>query len=132
MFGNLCLKCPDEIRGKCCYYTYTAYTTSNEKCFILLKHYCPYLNPETKKCNIFKERFKINPYCANIKTSIELGGLIEGCKYLKKHKKQLKESPVSLQIPKNIRSIDIKMIDYLNSISLHDFLRLFYPKLIML
>lgn len=129
---NLCLQCPDKLRGKCCHFSYDAYTDDMKKRNVLFKNQiCPFLNIKTGECKEYENRFIKNPYCDTVKTGVKLGGFIEGCAYLSKLKKFISVPPKRLETPDDVRTVDIRMMQYLDSMPQKQFLEMFYPKLII-
>ena len=78
---NLCLKCPDQIRGLCCNINIPI-----EGFNIILENVvCPFFNKETKLCSDYKNREEIAPWCLNGKEKFNKGALPKECLYLKGH-----------------------------------------------
>ena len=73
---NHCNECPTKIRGMCCYLSYF----DGEENFILGP--CKYLNKKTRRCTIYKKRFKINKDCLNVEEMIEQGAVPKECAYV--------------------------------------------------
>ena len=70
---NLCLECPDHIRGTCCTATKTIGSiTFSERCNFLT---------EEGWCGIYEDRHKINEFCLTAKQMIKDGLCPEGCLY---------------------------------------------------
>lgn len=70
---NLCLKCPDSIRGKCC--------ISKDKLGpfpVILK--CNFLT-KAGWCSVYEERFEKQPNCITAEQMIKEGLCPEGCVY---------------------------------------------------
>ena len=74
---NYCNTCPTSIRGMCCWFSYF----DGEENFIIFP--CNYLNKKTRRCTIYKDRFKINPHCLDIDTAYMMGALPKECAYVK-------------------------------------------------
>lgn len=78
MFEDLvCKKC-----GKCCYYKFYIMTDKGPKKAFSTKH-CKCLDPETKLCTIYNERFYKNPECLSVEEAIEKETLPNDCPYVK-------------------------------------------------
>ena len=75
---NLCLDCPEDIRGKCCHVS--AYIGKYN--IILNNVACPYLNPFTGECAVYDHRDKKPKWCVRDKKMFNRGCLPEGCLYL--------------------------------------------------
>lgn len=82
---NLCIRCPEHIRGKCCHLNVWAGKEKRFKIF-LENHACRYLNTESGWCTIYENRYKENPRCRSIEYAIEKGNLIKECLYVKDNK----------------------------------------------
>lgn len=78
---NRCLVCP--VRGLCCYFS----TMIDGENVILEDHPCDYLNINTGLCTRFKDRKEVFKNCLSIEDAKKIGGLPEGCLYLKKGEK---------------------------------------------
>lgn len=104
MIKNLCNNCPDEIRGLCCFYNIIIEGHN----VILRNQHCKYLDLETKKCKVYKERFKKQPNCLQRDKMYNTGCLPEGCLYLKDHPER-EENP-KIDIRKVINKISPKGI----------------------
>ena len=76
---NYCNQCPTKIRGMCCYYSFF----DGEENFILYP--CKYLSKKTRRCKIYKNRFKINKDCLNFEEMLKQGAVPEGCAYVKEN-----------------------------------------------
>ncbi len=76
---NRCLAC--ECRGLCCYFSTLIDGKHN---IILENHPCSYLNTETGLCIEYKNRKEVFKNCIDIEDAKKIGGLPEGCLYLKK------------------------------------------------
>lgn len=86
---NLCEKCPNNIKGLCCYIS----TLVDGYNIILPKQPCKFLDLETKTCTVHKERFRKNRRCSPIDIAIRDGGYPEGCAYLKHNSNLIKVPP---------------------------------------
>lgn len=111
---NLCEQCPDDIRGSCCYYSVHIETPSymlcedcpqhiKEKCeypkedisergkkyAIMLPYHCKFLDPETKMCSVFDNRFTRSRICRTIKEGKRTGIWHSKCLYVSKDKEYL-------------------------------------------
>lgn len=73
---NYCNQCPSSIRGLCCYFSYY----DGQDNFAIFP--CPYLSKKTRRCKIYKKRFKINPNCLDMKAMIREGAVPKECAYL--------------------------------------------------
>ena len=76
---NLCLQCPDDIKGICCCFPFPM----GEFVVALTNQYCEHYNPETKRCKKYANRKKAFKHCTGIKEGIKNSGLPLGCLYLK-------------------------------------------------
>ena len=74
---NHCNECPTKIRGMCCYLSFF----DGEENFIIAP--CKYLNKKTRRCTIYKNRFKINKDCLNVDEMIKQGAVPRECAYVK-------------------------------------------------
>lgn len=72
---NHCNQCPSSIRGLCCWIS--VYDGLDN--FVIFP--CKYLSKKTKRCKIYKKRFKINKQCWTMEKALNNGGLPEACKY---------------------------------------------------
>ena len=95
---NLCVNCPEEIRGICCNYSgwlegYWIY---------LPNHPCQYLNLNTKKCSIYEKRKEINPNCLTLKEMDILGTLPKNCPYVINDSIYQKRNTVLSTLPFNV------------------------------
>lgn len=70
---NLCKKC-----GKCCYIK-----TIVAGIPVFTRHYCEYLDLNTRLCKIYKNRFKKNKNCLTIEEAISIKALPNDCPYVK-------------------------------------------------
>ena len=77
MTKNYCNTCPTSIRGMCCYIS----IYDGEEQFILFP--CKYLNKKTRRCTIYKKRFKINKDCLDLEAMLLKGACPEECEYVK-------------------------------------------------
>ena len=76
---NYCNQCPTKIRGMCCYISFF----DGIENFILYP--CKYLNKKTRRCKIYKNRFKINKNCLNFEEMLKQGAVPRECAYVNKH-----------------------------------------------
>ena len=76
---NYCNHCPTKIRGMCCYYSFF----DGEENFILFP--CEHLSKKTRRCKIYKKRFKIKKDCLNIEEMLKQGAVPKGCAYVKEY-----------------------------------------------
>lgn len=73
---NLCIDCPDDIRGLCCH------NFARVKGMILaIDGCCKFLSPINKRCLIYDHRFE-NEDCATIEEMIRTGTVPKGCLYV--------------------------------------------------
>lgn len=89
---NICKKCPEGIRGLCCYYNIVIEGYN----LILLNQPCKYLDLKTMRCKDFKHRTQINPYCLHGKEMFNKGCLPKGCLYLKDHPEREKNPKIDI------------------------------------
>ena len=75
--NNYCNTCPNTIRGICCWFS--LYDGVDN--FIVYP--CKYLSKKTRRCTIYKNRFKINKNCTNIDRAYYAGALPKDCRYVK-------------------------------------------------
>ena len=61
----------------CCYFSYF----DGEENFILYP--CKFLNKKTRRCKIYKKRFKIKKDCLNVEEMITQGAVPKECAYVK-------------------------------------------------
>ena len=90
---KLCNKCPDGIRGLCCFYNIEIEGFN----LILSNQHCPYLNLETMKCKDYEYRTEIYPYCLHGDKMFNNGGLPKGCLYLKGHPEREKNPKIDIR-----------------------------------
>lgn len=78
---NLCDKCPDGVRGYCCFYNIELEGHN----LILLNQPCKFLDIDTMRCTIYEKRKELNPLCLSIDDGsiVDTGSLPKGCLYLK-------------------------------------------------
>ena len=74
---NLCNKCPSDIRGLCCYHSYY----DGQDNFILFP--CEYLSKKTRRCTVYKKRFKKKKGCLTVDDMLKQGACPKGCLYVK-------------------------------------------------
>ena len=74
---NHCDTCPTSIRSMCCWYSYYDGVDN----FIIYP--CEYLSKKTRRCLIYKNRFKINPKCLTVEKALIEGGFPKECPYVK-------------------------------------------------
>lgn len=78
---DLCLLCPDGIRGTCCFMNIPIGSFN-----IMLENVpCPYLDLEKMFCSDFEHRHQLAPWCLDKEHMFGKGGLPKGCLYLKQH-----------------------------------------------
>ena len=81
---NLCLQCSPEVKKYCCYNSVVVIGESGKKYNIIIKSKpCKYLDTKTLKCLVYKNRFKLNPYCLSVKEAIRQKALQKNCLYVK-------------------------------------------------
>lgn len=78
---DLCLECPDDVRGECC-----CINVVIGKFNIILDNVsCPFLDLKTKKCKDYENRKENAYWCLKGEEMFNTGALPEGCLYLKNH-----------------------------------------------
>jgi len=111
--SNLCKKCPDEIRGKCCFYNIELEGFN----VILLNQHCKHLNLKTMRCKDYKHRLEINPYCLQGKDMFNTGSLPQGCLYLKDHPEREKNPKIDIrEVINNLSPQSIMIYNLLNNV----------------
>ena len=75
---NYCNKCPSSIRGMCCYFSFFDGTEN------FLTYPCKWLRKRSRRCKIYKKRFKINPKCLTVDQGLKIGSFPKECPYVKK------------------------------------------------
>ena len=96
---NLCVNCPEEIRGICC--NYLAWIEGH--LIYLPNHPCKYLNLDTRKCSIYEKRHEINPNCLTLKEMYIKGTLPKNCPYIINDSTYQKRKDIALlALPFNI------------------------------
>ena len=99
---NLCLECPDDVRGLCCCINLVI-----EEYNILLDNVsCPFLDLKTMKCKDYKNRKKNASWCLKGEEIFNKGALPEGCLYLKDHPER--ENNPKQRITNIIKDLSIK------------------------
>ncbi|MCB9833442.1 MAG: hypothetical protein H6807_13310 [Planctomycetes bacterium] len=68
----LCRRC-----GKCC----TEKVEVDGKIYIT-KKYCRFLDPETKLCRVYENRFEAEPGCVDVPAGIKMGVFPADCPYV--------------------------------------------------
>ena len=86
---NHCNTCPTSIRGMCCWFSFYDRTDN----FIIFP--CKYLSKKTRRCTIYKNRFKINDKCLKVSDALKQGAFPKECAYVK-------ESDIKPVIPNKI------------------------------
>lgn len=90
---NLCMMCPDDVRGLCCY-TSGLYTDNGKQYNIIYdKHSCPYLDKKAGLCTVFETRFTTRPQCLEIGKAIKHNALPADCLYVKNNRKYRERLP---------------------------------------
>lgn len=96
--NNLCLNCPDEIRGLCCYFSCKF---SNGENYILTNHPCKFL--EKARCTIYEKRHDINKNCLTREEMIICGTIPKQCLYVKENESYQNRNDVRIvKIPSNL------------------------------
>lgn len=119
---DLCALCADDVRGTCCYSSFVIDLPSKWLCenqcteylrsicefdrsklkkkrkivnIIMPRHPCKFLNPDTKLCDVYEDRFWKNRSCLEIHDAIKGNAVPAGCVYLhgRKKKKYTKNLP---------------------------------------
>lgn len=75
--NNYCNRCPTGLRGVCCWFSY--YDGTNN--FVVYP--CPHLSKKTKRCKVYKNRYKVK-HCLSVKKALIEGALPLGCPYVMK------------------------------------------------
>ena len=70
---NLCRRC-----GRCC-----CAKLIIEDEVIYTPFPCPHLDEETRLCNVYENRFEINPECLSVEDGIKIGVFPADCPYVK-------------------------------------------------
>jgi hypothetical protein len=95
---NHCNICPADLRGMCCWYSYFDGTDN----FVIYP--CEYLSKKTRRCKIYKNRFKINPNCLTVDEALKEGQLPIKCAYV------IESSIIPIRPHKSINVDKIEMI----------------------
>lgn len=74
---NLCLLCPPDVRGLCCYYSVRIKGVQ-----VVCDDHCGFLDVLTGKCSVFKNRFQENEDCLPLAEMKKLGTLPRRCPYV--------------------------------------------------
>lgn len=74
---NLCLLCPKDIRGFCCYYSVHIKGVQ-----VVCDDHCRFLDVLSGKCTVYKERFEKNEECLPVMEMKKLGTLPRNCPYV--------------------------------------------------
>lgn len=72
---DFCLDC--SVQGECCYWFVIV-----DNQHIKTTTPCMFLDLKTKLCSVYKNRFKLNPYCQTSKQAKKQGLLPLNCKHL--------------------------------------------------
>lgn len=89
---NLCIDCPDGVRGLCCHVNIPI-----EGYNIVLDHvYCSMLDPKTQFCSDYKNRKQYKPWCLHGENMFNRGGLPKGCLYLIGHPEREANPKISI------------------------------------
>lgn len=131
MKHNLCKKCKYPY---CCHYSILIHTKTGKLYNLILKnHICKYLdknatNARTKgSCLIFKNRFKVNPYCLTIKEAIRQFGLPKECLYVKDNIKYQNNIPKLVDLPDDITDTDKEAFEKIEQLTQQEFTKKFLP-----
>jgi len=101
--------------GKCCFYNIELEGYN----VILSNQPCKYLDRDTMKCKIYKNRFKINPYCLHSEDEnmFNKGSLPKGCLFLEKHPEREKNPKIDIrEIADNLSHQSIMIYNMVNNI----------------
>lgn len=74
---NLCIDCPSDIRGLCCYFSVLIKGVQ-----MVCDDYCKFLNIETGRCSVYRERFQKNRHCLTLEEMKKHGTLPRKCLYV--------------------------------------------------
>jgi len=95
---------------------------------ILLKnHICKYLDKKTNKCLIYKNRFKVNPYCLSIKEGTRKSALPNECLYVKDNKIYQESIPKLHDLPNNVLDVNRRMLMRIEKMTHQEFMKRFLP-----
>lgn len=72
VWESLCRKC-----GKCC-----AEKVEIDGKIYLSRKYCRFLDPKTKLCRVYDDRFEAEPECSDVPSGIPLGLFPADCPYI--------------------------------------------------
>lgn len=96
---NKCKKCPDKIRGKCCYYS----VWIDNHLIRLYKLPCILLNEKTGRCEKYSRHKNRKKYsCLSIRQMRKLGSLPKGCLYDKEGEAK-QEEPFPENFPEKLK-----------------------------
>lgn len=122
---DLCLDCPNEIRGLCCHINVPIAGHN-----IVLEHvHCPFLDKETKLCSDYENRKQIAPWCLHGEGMFGKGGLPKGCLYLKNHPEKEKKPKVKISyvlslLPFNKQGSIVGIYNILNNTPFEEFVKI--------
>jgi len=123
---NKCKKC--KTIHHCCYHSTLVITDEGKMYNIVLKnHPCKFFNIENNKCLVYKNRYKLNPYCLRIKDAIRLNGLPADCLYVKNIKGYKEGMPKSLDIPDDLSDEQKKALERIEKMPKAEFRKRFLP-----
>lgn len=102
--NNLCVHCPPEVRGICCYFTLPL----DGALYTLTNHPCKYLNIKTKRCRIYETRKEGNPNCLTVEEMKIICSLPKECLYVKNdpNYKSMRKSPETIKNAKLLEQFE--------------------------
>lgn len=122
---DLCLDCPDQIRGLCCHIN-IPFGEFN----IVLEHvHCPFLDKETKLCSDYENRQQIASWCLHGEGMFGKGGLPRGCLYLKDHPEKEPNPKVKIRdilplLSFNQQGLIVGKYNILNNVPFEEYVKL--------
>ena len=123
---NLCINC--EIKGLCCYHSVIVVGKNGQRYNVILKSKpCQFLDLKTKKCLVYKNRYKVNPYCITIKEAIRQNALPVDCLYVKDNEEYKKNVPKIDYIPDDLPKHVLLKLQAMEQMSPEEFRRMFLP-----
>jgi len=116
---NLCLTCPIEIRGKCCFFSCLLVDVNGNKYNVILDNqYCEFLDLKTGLCSDYENRKKNFKHCLDISELRNKGSLPKECPYLIRDPTLEKNPKVNIKdIVHKLTSESIMMYNILNNIN---------------
>lgn len=127
--ANLCKKC--KIKKYCCYHSVVVIGESGKQYNIIIKTKpCKFLDTKTYLCKIYKNRFKLNPYCLSIKEAIRQKALQKDCLYVKDNETYKSGITKIDYIPDDVPKHIIFKLQALEQMSQEEFHRMFLPLLL--